>query len=62
MEKELEKLIKDFKDLKSTYTNAYNQNMYNIIKDKLDNLSSFNLKQELSSIIVKVKYLKTVQS
>jgi len=62
MEKELEKLIKDFKDLKSTYTNAYNQNMYNIIKDKLDNLSSFNLQQELSSIIVKVKYLKTVQS
>jgi len=62
MEKELEKLIKDFKDLKNTYTNAYNQNMYNIIKDKLDNLSSFNLKQELSSIIVKVKYLKTVQS
>jgi len=62
MEKELEKLIKDFKDLKNTYTNAYNQNMYNIIKDKLDNLSSFNLQQELSSIIVKVKYLKTVQS
>ena len=62
MEKELEKLIKDFKDLKSTYTNDYNQNMYNIIKDKLDNLSSFNLQQELSSIIVKVKYLKTVQS